>query len=375
MTDTRPVPQTKGPKATLKELLEGPFRSEVSKVLVNGGSPDAFIRAALTAAVRNPKLYNVKSDSLWQCLFDLAQMGLYPDGRRAHLVPFGEQCQLIVDYKGIAELARRNGDVASIHCDVVHEGEHYICQYGTDGRLEHKPDAQFEDQPVICAYSFVRFLIPGSTVLVEEYTQMSFKAIERVRERSKSGKTGPWVTDWDEMAKKTVFRRHSKTLSLSPETRHAVEYGEEEEFGFRTAVPAIVPKSRKTEIIDEEPEGDIEPPEPPKPPKRTRTVAKEPEPPAEPQKSEPKATKAEPQNLFPKNEEEELQDDLASKLREAGLEFNVFAGWLQSIGAVSSLPAKVSELRLTMLKQAVENWDANLVALRNWMDESTEKPF
>lgn len=406
-----PVP-SKRPKATLKDLLEGQaFRTEVSKALPSG-SPDAFIRAALTAAIRNPMLYKVRPDSLWQCLFDLAQMGLYPDGRRAHLVPFGEQCQLIVDYKGIAELARKNGDVAYIHCDVVHQGEHYVCQYGTDGRLEHIPSAELEDQPVVCAYSFVKIMVPGSNppVLVEEYTQMSSAAVERVRLRSKAAKTGPWVTDWDEMAKKTVFRRHSKTLALSPGTRRALEYGEEEELsGFRNAVPAIVPKRTKSDVIDAEPE-DIpeapippeppkppippEPPEPPKAPKRTRQ-AKEPEKPAENtvdmeqpnesglayeqeqakhhQPAEPKkATKAEPQSLF----QDEQREELVNKLKTAGLKFSEFAEWLNAIGAVSSTPAKVEDLRSELVIQAVDNWDANLVALRSWKQEREQQnPF
>lgn len=116
-------------------------------------------------------------------------------------------------------------------------------------------------------------------------------------------------------------------------------------------------------------------------PKRTRNVTpevvKEPEKPAEePQKSEPKKPKAEPQNLFPKLEEDGLREQLISKLMDARVEFKDFANWLQSIGAVSSLPAKVTDLRPTLLAQAVDNWDANIIALRKWQEESNiERPF
>lgn len=121
-------------------------------------------------------------------------------------------------------------------------------------------------------------------------------------------------------------------------------------------------------------------------PKRTRNVTpevvKEPEKPEEEveqpkQKAEPKAPKAEPQNLFPKLEEDGLREQLISKLMDAKLEFGQFAGWLQSIGAVSSLPAKVTDLRPTLLAQAVDNWDANLIALRKWQEEQSniERPF
>ena len=52
---------------------------------------------------------------------------------------------------------------------------------------------------------------------------MTTEEVERIRARSKAGKEGPWVTDWNEMAKKTVFRRLSKWLPLSAEYRDAVD--------------------------------------------------------------------------------------------------------------------------------------------------------
>ena len=38
--------------------------------------------------------------------------------------------------------------------------------------------------------------------------------IEEVRKASRSGDSGPWVTHYGEMAKKTVARRHSKVLPM-----------------------------------------------------------------------------------------------------------------------------------------------------------------
>ena len=52
---------------------------------------------------------------------------------------------------------------------------------------------------------------------------LSRDEVEAVRKRSRAGGSGPWVTDWNEMAKKTAFRRLSKWLPLSPEYHDALD--------------------------------------------------------------------------------------------------------------------------------------------------------
>ena len=162
-----------------------------------------------------------------KALLDLSTFGLEPDGRRAHLIPFGDEVQLIIDYKGLVELIRRSGDVSYIHADVVCENDHFEFQFGSGAKLVHKPKLSGRGK-VYCAYSFIR-LKDGS----EDYDVMSIEEIDRIRERSKAKNNGPWVTDYNEMAKKTVFRRHSKWQNWSPEVQSAIEYDDE-----RTEIPA-----------------------------------------------------------------------------------------------------------------------------------------
>jgi len=57
----------------------------------------------------------------------------------------------------------------------------------------------------------------------EDFLVMSREEVDKVRSRSKAGNNGPWVTDFDEMGKKTAFRRHSKWLPLSTELREVIE--------------------------------------------------------------------------------------------------------------------------------------------------------
>lgn len=186
-------------------------KKQFAMVLPRHLTPERFVRIAITALTKTPALAKCTPASLASCLIDLSQLGLEPDGRKAHLIPYGDKCTLIVDYKGLVDLVRRSGEVSYIHADVICEKDKFDVNYGTDAKLVHNPSLK-ERGKIKGAYSFVRFK-DGA----EDFTVMSIDEIEAIRKRSKAGNSGPWVTDFNEMAKKTVFRRHSKWLPISSE--------------------------------------------------------------------------------------------------------------------------------------------------------------
>lgn len=178
----------------------------------------------MTALSRTPKLAECTQESFFKCLLDLSAMGLEPDGRRAHLIPYGKECTLILDYKGIVELMRRSGNVVKIHADVVCEGD--IFEHNLGEILCHTFDLFEPRGEVKGVYAQVTFK-DGSV----QSAIMSRAEVDAIRSRSKSGKSGPWATDYNEMAKKTVVRRVSKMITLSPEIMDAVERSDKHEFG------------------------------------------------------------------------------------------------------------------------------------------------
>ena len=65
-----------------------------------------------------------------------------------------------------------------------------------------------------------------------QFEVMTFNQIESVRKQSKAGDKGPWMTHWEEMAKKTVIRRLFKYLPVSIEIQQAVILDEKAEAGI-----------------------------------------------------------------------------------------------------------------------------------------------
>lgn len=189
-------------------------------------TPERFARVALTCLRKNPKLAQAimtkegrlsVSEQFMKC----AELGIEPDGRRAYLIPYKNEVQLIIDYKGIAELAMRSGKISNIHADKVCENDEF--EYNVGQIDKHKIDFKRDRGQAYAYYAIVTF--KDGTKKCEV---MSKGDIDKIRKRSKSANCGPWVTDYDEMAKKTVFRRLSKWLPLSPEMQKVLDIDDED---------------------------------------------------------------------------------------------------------------------------------------------------
>ena len=117
---------TPATKQDIKSLINSDaMREQFAKALPKHLTPERFTRVAITALTRTPKLAECTPASLMKCLLDLSAMGLEPDGRRAHLIPYGTEATLIIDYKGLVELIRRSGDVVSVRAETVCEKDHF----------------------------------------------------------------------------------------------------------------------------------------------------------------------------------------------------------------------------------------------------------
>lgn len=210
------------PAQEMKALIKGEaFKGAVSAFFGKEENRERFLQAAVNAQVRVPALAKCEKTSFLMALMQLAQMGLNPDGRNAHLIPYGNTCTLVIDYKGMVTLALRSDKVSKVEAFVVYEKDHFRL---VNGEVEHTVDNPFGDRGAVVGYYAVCQFKDGT----KKFEVMSKTEVDKVRERSKARDNGPWKTDYDEMAKKTVFKRLTKWLPVTPDLEAAVEHDNKE---------------------------------------------------------------------------------------------------------------------------------------------------
>ena len=123
--------EVQAPKSYVKSLIQSPdFLNAIHQALPDHIKPEHIVRIATTAMEKNPKIKTCTTASIINCLMDCATLGLEPDGRRAHLIPYKTECKLILDYKGLVELVFRTGLVSKIQADVVCENDQFSYNFG-----------------------------------------------------------------------------------------------------------------------------------------------------------------------------------------------------------------------------------------------------
>lgn len=218
--------------------------------------PARFVRVTMTALQMTPALLNADRRTLFASAMRASQMGLMPDGREGAIVMFKDVAQFMPMVAGIMKLVRNSGEISTWSVQAVHENDEFECVFGDDERITHKR-AKGPRGQLIGAYSIVTMKDGEKS---REY--MDLEEISAIRKRSRSGTSGPWVSDFAEMAKKTVVRRHSKRLPMSTDLDEALR---EDDALFHPAeeAPAAVeqpasPKraSRLSKVADQAPADD-----------------------------------------------------------------------------------------------------------------------
>jgi recombination protein RecT len=197
----------------------------IQRALPTGMSEQRFTRVVLTELSKNPGLAQCRPETFLGAVMTAAQLGLDVGSAlgMAYLVPYKDTCTLIVGYRGMVDLARRSGQLRSIVARTVHEHDEFDYSFGLEPTLRHRPRLTDRGKPI--AYYGVAILADGGSVI----EVMSRQDVEQYRRRSATQRaepSGPWTTDYDAMAAKTVIRRMFRWLPVATEAAQAIESDE-----------------------------------------------------------------------------------------------------------------------------------------------------
>jgi len=189
---------------------------------------DRFVRIAITTIRQNPKLAQCNLESLLGALMVSAQLGLEPGVLgQCYLIPYGRECQFQIGYKGMIELLRRSGQLKDIYAYSVYENDEFEMTYGLDRDLKHKPNLQNKGNFIGC---YCVAVLKDDARAFEYMTKEEIEA--HGKKFSKTYGNGPWKTDFEAMAHKTVVKKMLKWLPVSVEF---LEMANKDEKTFKVA--------------------------------------------------------------------------------------------------------------------------------------------
>lgn len=166
--------------------------------------------------------------SVIDAVTNIAAIGisLNPAKKQAYLVPRDGRICLDISYMGLLDLAVDSGSIRWGQARLVYQADTFEVQ-GVDREPIHRFSPFARDRgDVVGVYCVVK--TADGDYLTEA---MSTEEVNEIRDRSsawkawiKNKRSCPWVTDWGEMAKKTVVKRASKYWPTTERLAAAVHH-------------------------------------------------------------------------------------------------------------------------------------------------------
>lgn len=247
--------QENNPVAIFRGFLEKQ-KAQLAMALPKHITPDRMIRLATTEFAKNPMLQKCTQVSVYGAIIQASQLGLEIGVLgQAYLVPYRNnktgtyEAQFIPGYKGLISLARRSGEVTSIETHIVYEADTFDLKLGLETHITHEPFLDGDRGPARLVYGVATFRDGG-----HHFEWMSMSDVIRIKNRSKAKDNGPWVTDFEQMVRKTLIRRMCNYLPMSIELSNAIQVSDAAEEGKRASIDGSF-----VVVHDEDAEENIDP--------------------------------------------------------------------------------------------------------------------
>ena len=224
------------------------------------GTPElaaSFASSMISVVASNPMLQRCEPKSVLGAAMVAAmlRLPLIPSLGMAYVVPFKNQAQFQIGYKGLVELALRSGQFRTIINEVVYEGQLVSMNRFTGEYIWQ--EARKSDKPVGVMARFD---------LVNGFSKTIYWTMEEIETHAKkysqayrSGYSSPWKSDFLAMAKKTVLKSllnkyAPKSLELMQALRYdqAAVKADPEHLDIETMEPEYVDNSRVQAAVEED---------------------------------------------------------------------------------------------------------------------------
>lgn len=218
-----------------------------------GQKAPGFISSILSVTNSNTLLQNAEPQSIMNAAVIAATLDLPINGSLgfAYIVPYKDQAQFQIGYKGLVQLAMRSGQYKTINVAEVYEGE-----IKSENRFTGEYEFGEKTSDKVVGYMAYFRLTNG----FEKYMYMTREEAERHGKKySQTFKRGIglWATDFNAMAKKTVLKMLlSKFGILSIEMQRGIQFDQSVVHGDINNI-----EEATAEYVDNEP-AQIEPAKP-----------------------------------------------------------------------------------------------------------------
>lgn len=186
-------------------------KNAVAQVLPKHLTPERMIRLTYAAATKSPKLRECSPGSIINCIILVSQLGLEPNTPQGHayLIPYAGECTLVLGYKGLLELMRRSGLILEANAGVIYFDELDKDLFKANIEppdINHAWTTLAIDRSaaaIVGAYCVVRTKDGGRYQVILTRDQIETR---RKRGASGKGKSTPWDSDYEAMARKSAIR-------------------------------------------------------------------------------------------------------------------------------------------------------------------------
>lgn len=250
--------RTPQPGTSLRDQIRS-MEAQFALAMPKGAEAAQLVRDALTCIQKTPKLLDCVPQTVLGALMSCAQLGLRPGVAglgHAWVLPYWDSkfenpngrrgayvAQLIIGYKGYVDLAYRSGQIATVIGRTVYDGDTFDVEYGLDDKLIHKPALAGDRTTPVAHYAIVKLANGGRAFWVMTEDEMQAWK-NKYAPKSKTGNiVGPWVSDYEAMARKTCLLRLAAWMPKSTDLAVAIEADN----GIRTNIVPTVTAEQVTE--------------------------------------------------------------------------------------------------------------------------------